>query len=282
MADDRSENAASPSHAPVASSSPASRKRIRLGELDLDPVTLDKATTWVLSYIATHRDRPAARICSPNAAIVALADKDEIFAGIVRGFELVVADGMPLLWAASVLGSPLSGQVRGVDLMLAICAAGAPSGLSVYILGGLPGAAELAARELMTQNPGLRISGTDCPPLGFENLPEIDRQVSQRIITARPDFLIVALGSPKQERWIAANYSTLPVGAIQGVGAAIDTVAGLRKRPPEWMRNNGLEWFGRLMNEPERLWRRYLFGNMQFVGAVFRQWRRRSRSTHPY
>ena len=172
------------------------------------------------------------------------------------------------------LGTPLGGQIRGVDLLQAICAAGAPVGLSIYILGGLPGAAELAAKRLAVPNPGLRIAGTDCPPIGFESDPKVNQQVRERIVAAAPDLLIVALGSPKQERWIFDNYRDLPIGVVQGVGAAVDTLAGLRKRPPAWMRNVGLEWFGRLLNEPGRLWSRYLFGNARFVWIVFRQWLR--------
>lgn len=251
--------------------SQASADRVPIGALGLDTVSFAEAVGWVLRYIEEHRGGPPARICNPNAAIVAMADADEAFARIVRSSNLVVADGLPLLWAARLLHQPLGGQVRGVDLMEAICAAGAPSGLGVYILGGLPDAAEMTAKRLLSHNPGLRILGTECPPFDFETDPERNRQVRERIAAAAPDFLIVALGSPKQEQWIFENCLNLPVGAIQGVGAAVDTVAGIRKRPPLWMRRVGLEWFGRLLNEPSRLWRRYIFGNTRFVVIVLRQ-----------
>jgi len=257
---------------------PPSRKRVSLGSLELDAVSFDEAVAWTLDYIAKHNEGPPARICSPNAAIVALADEDAAFAEIVRANNLVVADGLPLVWAASLLGTPLYGQIRGVDLMAAICTAAAPLGLRMYILGGLPGAAEIMAERLLSHNPGLRIVGIDCPPIGFEDVPEVNRQVRERIAAAAPEFLIVALGSPKQERWISANHHDLPVRVIQGVGAAVDTFAGLRRRPPAWMRNVGLEWFGRLLNEPGRLWKRYLIGNARFVWIVFRQWLRFNRS----
>ena len=258
----------------TAESFQPSRMRVSLGSLSLDAITFKEAVAWTLGHIANHKQGPPARICSPNAAIVAQADEDAAFAEIVRSSDLVVADGLPLVWAASLLGTPLPGQIRGVDLMEAICAAGAPTRLSIYILGGLPRAAEIAAGRLSSFNPGLRIAGTDCPPIGFEDDVDVSRQVLERIIAAAPEFLIVALGSPKQERWIFHNFRDLPVGAIQGVGAAVDTVAGLRKRPPAWMGNIGLEWFGRLMNEPGRLWSRYLVGNARFIWIVFRQWLR--------
>lgn len=272
MTQNREYNSAGMPGAP-ASASQASAVRVPLGSLCLDTVTFDEAVAWTVSYIASHRSGPPVRISSPNAAIVSLADRDEAFAKIVRSSNLVVADGLPLVWAASLLGTPLGGQICGVDLMEAICAAGARIGLSVYILGGLPRAADLAAERLQARYPGLRIVGTDCPPIGFEKDEEVNRRVRERIVAAAPEFLIVALGSPKQERWISNNCCELSIGAIQGVGAAVDAVAGLRKRPPIWMRNIGLEWLGRLLKEPRRLGRRLIFGNARFIWIVYRQWR---------
>jgi N-acetylglucosaminyldiphosphoundecaprenol N-acetyl-beta-D-mannosaminyltransferase len=253
-------------------------RRVCVGALPLDPLTLDEAVVWVLRYIGSRGNRPPARICCPNAALVWLAETDPGFADLVASSNVVVADGLPLLWAASFLGTPLAGQVRGVDLMERICAAGAAAGMSFYILGGLPEAAEIAAARLMKSYPGVQLAGVDCPPIGFDRDPVMSQRVREKIVTAAPDFLIVALGSPKQEWWIAKNYRDLPVGAIHGVGAAVDTYAGLRSRPPIWMRNIGLEWLGRLLAEPQRLWRRYIFGNSHFLFIVFRQWLRKRRS----
>ena len=251
----------------------ASKRRVLVGRLPLDAVTCEEAVAWAVGYVRNKGDQTPARISCPNASLVALADQDESFAHIIGTSNLVVADGRPLVWVASLLGTPLPGQIRGVDLMERICAAGAARGMSFYILGGVSGAAEIAACRLVERCPGLRLAGLDCPPLGFENHPEMNRLVREKIIAAKPDFLIVALGSPKQEYWINQNYPDLPVGLIQGVGAAVDTLAGLRKRPPLWMRKIGLEWLGRLLTEPRRLWRRYLFGNSRFLYVVFRQWR---------
>jgi N-acetylglucosaminyldiphosphoundecaprenol N-acetyl-beta-D-mannosaminyltransferase len=246
---------------------------VLIGKLPHDPVTFDEAIAWTIAYIQNRGKRPPARISCPNASLIALADTDPVFANIISSSNLVVADGRPLLWAATLLGAPLPEQIRGVDLMERLCAAAARSAMSVYILGGVPGAAKRAAELLVDRHPGLRLAGIVCPPVGFESDPIVNRQVIEKISAAAPDFLIVALGSPKQERWIHKNCRDLPVGAIQGVGAAIDTYAGLRPRPPLWMRNTGLEWLGRLIAEPRRLWRRYLFGNIRFLAVIFRQWR---------
>jgi N-acetylglucosaminyldiphosphoundecaprenol N-acetyl-beta-D-mannosaminyltransferase len=257
----------------------ASESRILIGAAALDTLSFEDAVQWVLKHIEKKGAEAPVRIVCPNASLVVLADADEAYAKMLRACELVVPDGLPLIWAASLLGTPLPEQIRGVDLMEAICLAGGALGMSFYILGGLPGAAEGAAKRLMLWGQGLRLAGTDCPPFGFEADPSANQRVWEKIVAARPDFLIVALGSPKQERWISENYRGLPVGAIQGVGAAIDTVAGLRRRPPLWTRRFGLEWLGRLIYEPRRLWRRYLFGNARFLYIVFRQWLKKRRSS---
>ncbi|AXC11848.1 N-acetylmannosaminyltransferase [Acidisarcina polymorpha] len=252
-------------------------ERVIIGAVALDAIDFEGAVTWALDSMKTRAEHPPRRIVSPNAWLVALADADPGFASLLRSFNLVVADGLPLVWAASLLGTPLRGQIRGVDLMENICEAAAAHRMSFYVLGGLSGAAEIAARRLTLSYPGLRLAGIDSPPLGFEADDLLKQQVRDKIAAAAPDFLIVALGSPKQEWWIHENCRDLPVGVIQGVGAAIDTYAGLRKRPPRWMRVIGLEWFGRLLAEPKRLWRRYLLGNPRFLWIIFRQWFRARR-----
>ena len=259
-------------HAMAPSGLRPSKPRAFIGTIPMDTVTFDEAVSWTLAYIENRGDASPARISCPNAQLITLADTDERFAHMVRSSDLVVADGLPLVWASVLLGTPLGGQIRGVDLMERVCAAGASKGLRFYILGGLPKAAEIAAERLMATHPGLQLAGTDCPPVGFENDPVQNQLVRDKITAAEPDFLIVALGSPKQERWIYDNYRDLPVGVIHGVGAAVDTLAGLRKRPPLWMQNAGLEWLGRLISEPRRLWRRYFFGNSHFLYLIFRQW----------
>jgi N-acetylglucosaminyldiphosphoundecaprenol N-acetyl-beta-D-mannosaminyltransferase len=153
-----------------------------------------------------------------------------------------------------------------------MCALGAPDRLSVYFLGGLPGAANTAAARLAARYPGLVIAGTDCPPPGFEKDAMATRLVLKRITAAKPDLLCVAFGAPRQEIWMHQHCSTLPIGSALSVGAAFDTQAGLRKRAPRWTHAIGAEWLYRLCMEPRRLWRRYLIGNCQFLGIVAEEW----------
>jgi N-acetylglucosaminyldiphosphoundecaprenol N-acetyl-beta-D-mannosaminyltransferase len=239
----------------------------------LDTVTYEEAVKWAVNRITVKSKLdPPARVVCPNVQLVYLAHRSRRFARIIAASDLVVADGLPLVWASNFLGTPIGGQIRGVDLMESICASGGPLGSKVYILGGLPMAAVIAGERLAAGSKGLRVVGTDCPPVGFESDAALNEAVVERIIAAAPDFLVVALGSPKQEYWTEDNYRKLPACVIIGVGAAVDTIAGLRSRPAVWMRKIGLEWFGRLLSEPRRLWKRYLIGNSTFIYLILRQW----------
>jgi N-acetylglucosaminyldiphosphoundecaprenol N-acetyl-beta-D-mannosaminyltransferase len=174
--------------------------------------------------------------------------------------------------ASRVLDVPIPERVTGGDLMERMCAEAARYGFRVFLLGGLPGAAVMAAHNLRKRYPGLEICGMCCPPQGFEKDEAELARILKTIADAAPDLLCVAFGAPKQEIWMQENRSHLNVGAILAVGAAFDTQAGLRRRAPKWMQKIALEWFYRLVMEPRRLWRRYLIGNTQFVLLVMRQW----------
>jgi N-acetylglucosaminyldiphosphoundecaprenol N-acetyl-beta-D-mannosaminyltransferase len=144
----------------------------------------------------------------------------------------------------------------------------------VFFLGGLPGAAIMAAHNLRRRYPGLQVCGTYCPPVGFENDPGEMANILDTINLCAPDLLCVAFGAPKQEIWMQENRGKLRVGAILPVGAAFDTQSGLRRRAPQFFQRLGLEWLFRLAMEPRRLARRYLIGNAQFAVLVLRQWLR--------
>jgi len=159
-----------------------------------------------------------------------------------------------------------------------MCAEAAHHGFRVFFLGGLPGAAEMAAFNLRRRYPGLDICGTYCPPFGFENDPAELYWIEKVVEETQPDLLCVAFGAPKQEIWMQRHRDRLHVGVILPVGAAFDTQAGLQRRAPQWMQRNGLEWFFRLLMEPRRLWRRYLIGNTRFIFLVLRQWAHEKRN----
>jgi N-acetylglucosaminyldiphosphoundecaprenol N-acetyl-beta-D-mannosaminyltransferase len=208
----------------------------------------------------------------PNAQLVTLAARDRRFAEALRAADLSVPDGISVVLAARLLGRPIPERVAGGDLMERLCAEAARHGFSVFFLGGLPEAAAMAAAKFRRRYPALRIAGTYCPPRGFERDSMESAHIRRLIKDAAPDLLCVAFGAPKQEIWMHENCSSLPISAAIAVGAALDTQAGLRKRAPRWTQGIGMEWLYRLIREPKRLWRRYLFGNTQFVLLVLRQW----------
>jgi N-acetylglucosaminyldiphosphoundecaprenol N-acetyl-beta-D-mannosaminyltransferase len=183
--------------------------------------------------------------------------------------DVRVADGMPLLWAASLRGTPLLERVAGSSLVLPLCQRAARAERSVYLLGGDPRAAEEAEARLREQAPGLRIAGRSSPwvsasPTG----PELEPLRAELVRTA-PDIVLVAFGSPKQERVIAALRAELPHAWWTGIGISLSFVAGHVERAPELVQNLGLEWVHRLVQEPRRLFKRYVVEDLPFAFELF-------------
>ncbi len=250
--------------------------RLLVGKVPVDRITMDYAAVLVTEALMHRGALPPLTIVGPNAYLVTLAEKNARFAEAMRAADLAVPDGISVVKAARLLGSEIPERVTGGDLMERMCAEAAHYGFRVFFLGGLPGAAMMAAHNLRERYPGLNICGTYCPPYGFEKREAERERIREAIEAAKPDLLCVAFGAPKQEIWMQENRGWLPVGAILPVGAALDTQAGLRRRAPMWIQRLGMEWCFRLAMEPRRLWRRYLIGNVEFLAVVLRQWMRES------
>ncbi len=251
------------------------RNRVFFGAAPVDAVDLRGSAEWLLEALQQRHAEAAwtpLQVMGPNAFLVSLAAKNPAFAQALRGAALCLPDGMSVVWGARLLGQRIPERVPGGEFMERMCALCAEHGLSVYFLGGLPSAAEGAAKALRERYPGLVIAGTDCPPLRFEQDEHLNEAVRARIAAAKPDLLCVALGAPKQEIWMLDECGSLPIGAVLSVGAALDTQAGLRKRAPAWTHALGVEWLYRLVLEPRRLWKRYFFGNLEFAAITARQW----------
>jgi N-acetylglucosaminyldiphosphoundecaprenol N-acetyl-beta-D-mannosaminyltransferase len=192
------------------------------------------------------------------------AHHDSAFKNILNSSSLVVPDGMPLIWLARLKGYGLKRRVYGPELMMDFCEISASKGYRHFLYGGAPGVAEKLAEELTNQFPGLVIAGTYSPP--FRPLTaEEDQEIIENILSAQPDVLWVGLSTPKQECWMDAHRSRLNIPALVGVGAAFDIHSGQKKQAPAWMREHGLEWFFRLVQEPRRLWRRYVLYGSEFL-----------------
>jgi N-acetylglucosaminyldiphosphoundecaprenol N-acetyl-beta-D-mannosaminyltransferase len=156
-----------------------------------------------------------------------------------------------------------------------LCGLAAAADLQVFLLGGRPGSAELAAAALKAEYPNLKCS-TYCPPLGFELSTDGLKRTADAITAARPNILFVALGAPKQEFWIYEHGLQLSVPVCIGVGGSFEIVGGIVPRAPMWTQNIGCEWLYRFWREPRRMWRRYLIGNVEFAAIVLRQRIRRA------
>lgn len=246
--------------------------RIILGKAPVDRITMEYAAILVTEALRHRDELPPLTIVGPNAQLVTLAEKDEAFAAAMQAADLAVPDGISVVMASRLLRVPIPERVTGGDLMDRLCAEAARHAFRVFLLGGLPGSAMMAAYNLRLRYPGLNICGTYCPPVGFEkDAAEVER-IRDEVNAAAPDLLCVAFGAPRQEIWMQENRDKLRVGAILPVGGAFDTTAGLRRRAPQRVQRIHLEWLFRLVMEPRRLWRRYLIGNTEFILLVLRAW----------
>lgn len=206
-------------------------------------------------------------VCFVNVHSVVTARLEPAFKSVLDGAFLCVADGKAVYWAGRAYGASGLGHVPGPDFMLQALRS-FPTHRH-YLFGSSPQVLEQLVDRLRVLVPGVVIAGSYSPP--FRPPTEAERVADyQRIRDARPDFVWVGLGAPKQEAWMAAASAELAPSLLFGVGAAFDFLAGSVRRAPEWMRRLGLEWFYRLMQEPRRLWRRYLVTNSLFVGYLLR------------
>lgn len=195
------------------------------------------------------------------------AQHDAGFRKVLKDADAVVPDGMPLVWLGRLRRFPLRRRVYGPELMQTFCERTAAKGYRHFLYGGIPGQAERLAEILLKKNPGLQIAGTYSPP--FRPLTaEEDSAVITAINEASPDVLWVGLGTPKQEKWMHEHREKLRVPILVGVGAAFDIHAGTKSQAPGWMQEHGLEWLFRLLQEPRRLWKRYLVYGSEFVVRV--------------
>ena len=213
-----------------------------------------------------------------NLDILRQVVKVEGIRELVGASDLKVADGMPLLWAARLQGTPLPERVCGSNLIHSLPAAAAAAGRSIFLLGGDPGTAEAAADALRTRHPELRIAGTHCPEFGFERDPERIADMERRIAEASPDIVFVALGFPKQERLVERIRAAAPKAWWIGVGISFSFASGQVKRAPRWVQSIGLEWVHRILQEPRRLFVRYVVHDIPFgLGLLGRAIARRGR-----
>lgn len=275
--------------APLAGSSVASPGMRRRGELaattsafrvrepvrsfptiELNGVKLHAVTeAQVISHIIGELDvGRGGVVVTPNLDHLRRYLHDLSFGALIAEADLVVADGMPLVWASRLQGTPLPERVPGSTLISTLSSAAGLKGMSIFLLGGDIGTADGAAAALQAKFPHCKIAGTYFPPFGFEkNFVQLSAMI-QTLSDSKPDIVYVALGSPKQEKLIAQLRPVLPNAWWIGVGNSFSFLAGHVKRAPLWMQKSGLEWTHRLFQEPRRLFRRYLIVGVPFAASL--------------
>ena len=202
-----------------------------------------------------------------NAAKIVALRSDPGLRAVVDGSELVTADGQAVVWASRLLRDPLPERVAGIDLMNELFALAENQGYRVYLLGATEDTLARANQRLIERHPKLQIVGSHHGYFADEESPKL----CEEIRATRPDILFVAMSSPRKELWLAKHGRDLGIPMIMGVGGALDVTAGEVRRAPPWVQVAGLEWAYRFLQEPRRLWRRYLFTNTRFIALVVRE-----------
>lgn len=217
--------------------------RIDVMGVGFDDLTRDGAVALCKNLIEEHR---SAYMVTPNPEIVMASWDDPALREAISNADLVIPDGIGVIKAAKILGTPLKERLPGIEIGEAILQYAAQSGKKVFLLGAKPGVADLAADRMREMFPGIDICGVN------DGYFKDDAAVIEKINVAKPDFLMVCLGFPKQEMWMAQNASKLDVGLMAGLGGSLDVFAGTVLRAPEkWQRMNA-EWLYRCIKEPWR------------------------------
>jgi N-acetylglucosaminyldiphosphoundecaprenol N-acetyl-beta-D-mannosaminyltransferase len=210
------------------------------------------------------------QVATINVDFITNAIRDPELLGVLQQADLAMPDGMPVVWGGRFLGAPVGERVAGVDMVVGLAERAARRDYSIFLLGAAPGVAGQTAELLKTRFPDLKIAGVSAPFIG--SIEETDTSILEEIKAAKPDILMVAFGNPKQEKWIHRFGGYLQVPVMIGVGGSFDLISGYKKRAPQWMQQLGLEWTFRLLQEPGRLWRRYVRNITVFGWQFARQW----------
>ena len=240
------------------------RRRVELGGVLIDQADLGTAVERIRGFLASGS---AHQIVTVNLDFLSIAQRNPLFRETINQADLAVADGMPLVWVSRLRGQPLAQRITGVELVDETCRLAAQTGDGVFLLGAAPGVADAAGRTLEARYPGLHVVGTYAPPFG-ELTRDEDERIVEMVQEAAPGVLFVAFGAPRQDLWIRAHSDRLNVPVAMGIGCVFDMLAGAVERAPTWMQRTGLEWTYRLLQEPGRLWRRYLVDDVPMLGRL--------------
>lgn len=233
----------------------------------IDNVTIEDALQRINNAVATNT---LTRFAFVNPDCLNIAAKSSEYQSVLDRMDTVFADGIGIRIGCRMLGIEQRDNINGTDLFPLICEQASANGQSIYLLGSQPGVTDLVIENLSKQFPDLNFAGHHHGYFSVEEEPE----VIQNIKNSGADILLVAFGAPKQEMWIEKNQEALGISVQIGVGGLFDFYSGRISRSPRWLRDIGMEWTWRLIQEPGRMWRRYVLGNPAFLYRVWKQARR--------
>ena len=240
--------------------------------------TFQAAVATLVSWAAEARPR---YVSTATAYTLVMGSQHPSIFAALNAADMVTADGMPLVWLQRWSGIPGAERVYGPDLMHALCRESEQRGIRHYFYGGLPGVAHTLSVVLQERYPKLIVAGAHSP--AGDVLGEAPQQATVDMLNAaQADIIWIGLGSPKQDLWMHLYRNRLDAPLLIGVGAAFDFLSGVKPQAPRWMQRGGLEWFYRLIQEPQRLWKRYLIYNLWFVALLLsarlppNPWKRRA------
>ncbi|WP_415299036.1 WecB/TagA/CpsF family glycosyltransferase [Clostridium perfringens] len=236
--------------------------RVTFLNIEVDNLTMDEAIDTAEKLILK---KEPSYVVTPNVDHIVKLETDKEFQEVYKNADLILTDGMPLIWISKMKGNPIKEKISGSDFFPKLCERAAKKGYSLFLLGAAEGVASKAAENLKEKYNGLNIVGTYSPSYGFEKKDEEIKEIIKIINDVKPDILAVGLGAPKQEKFLYKYRNELNVPISLAIGASIDFEAGNINRAPKWMQNCGLEWFYRLCKEPKRMFRRYIVDDSKII-----------------
>lgn len=226
------------------------RNTVDILGVSIDNVGMQDVLSTITSFLKEGKNKV---VFTPNSEIIMLAKDDPEIRNILNGADLSIPDGIGVVYASKIMGKPLPERVTGFDTMQNLLGIGSNGSITFYLFGAKPGVAQEAKERLKAKYPQINILGTHD---GYFN-DQQGKNIISEINKLKPDVLFVALGAPKQEKWIIENKNNLNVKVCMGIGGCFDIIAGRTKRAPKIYQKLGLEWFYRFIKEPSR-WRRML------------------------